>query len=286
VIVALFSSVLGHSGIDHVAIGAGGAALIAAYGAAWLRQPRTVRSGTGTPGASGWRLWAWAAGVALAVVASTPMVERLAEESFTGHMVQHLIVIVLAAPLLVVAQPLQTLVRSGAVPTTRIGRWAGAAWRRYAPVVGPLLFVGILFVTHLTSIYDRALGDRIVHELEHGGYLLGAVLTWTAVLGIGRAGGAARVGAVFGVGVGGALLGMILLSATEPLVPTYEVRLGAARALSDQRSAAALMWVSGMATTVPLLLVAVWRWASAEDRIARRTEALADHAARSRGVPR
>ena len=284
-IVGLFSSVLGHSGIDHLAIGAGGAALIAAYGAAWLRQPRTVRSGTGTSAAGGWRLWAWAGGVALVVVASSPMVERLAEESFTGHMVQHLIVIVLAAPLLVFAQPLQTLVRSGAVPTTRVGRRAGTAWRRHAPLIGSLVLVGVLFVTHLTPIYDRALDDRMVHEAEHGAYLLGAVLTWTAVLGTGRAAAVARVGAVFGVGVGGALLGMILLSATTPLVPTYEVRLGAARALSDQRSAAALMWVSGMATTVPLLLVAVWRWASAEDRIARRTEALEDHAARSRGVP-
>ena len=55
---------------------------------------------------------------------------------------------------------------------------------------------------------------------------------------------------------------MILLSATEPLVPTYEARLGAARALTDQRTAAALMWVGGMVTTVPLLVIAVWRWAA------------------------
>jgi putative membrane protein len=82
------------------------------------------------------------------------------------------------------------------------------------------------------------------------------------------------VGAAFGVGVAGALLGMILLSASEPLIPTYEARLGAARALSDQRTAAALMWIGGMLTTVPLLVIAVWRWAAAEERIARRSEAL------------
>jgi putative membrane protein len=67
---------------------------------------------------------------------------------------------------------------------------------------------------------------------------------------------------------------MILLSASEPLIPTYEARLGAARALADQRTAAALMWIGGMVTTVPLLVIAVWRWAATEERIARRSEAL------------
>ncbi len=161
------------------------------------------------------------------------------------------------------------------VPPTATGRRLGALWHRGAAVIGPLVFVVVLFVTHLTSIYDRALHDRWVHEVEHAAYLLGAVLTWAALVGAGRrSASAARVGAAFGLGVGGALLGMILLSATEPLVPTYEARLGAARALTDQRTAAALMWVGGMVTTVPLLVIAVWRWASTEERIARRSEAL------------
>ena len=81
---------------------------------------------------------------------------------------------------------------------------------------------------------------------------------------------------MFGVIAGSAFLGVILLAATEPLMPTYDARLGADRALDDQRTAAAIMWVTGMLTTLPLLVVAVWRWASAEERIARRAEALAD----------
>ncbi len=261
---------LAHSGIDHVLIGLAAAAAVGAYGWAWVRQPAPVA----------WRLWAWIGGVGAVLVASLPWMEALAEESFTGHMVQHLLVIVVAAPLLVVAQPVHTLGRAGWLPTaSRMGptgrRWA-AVWRRYAPVLGPLFFVGVLFVTHLTSIYDVALDDRFVHELEHGAYLLGAVLTWSAVLGARQLGAAARVGAVFGVGAGGALLGMVLLSAKTPLIPTYEAQLGTERALSDQQSAAALMWIGGMATTVPLLLIAVWRWASAEERMARRAEALTD----------
>jgi putative membrane protein len=261
-------TLLAHTGIDHVAIGVGAAVVIAVYGLAWAGQRRPNRR----------RLASWVAGVVIVVVASSPWLEVLAEESFTGHMVQHLLVIIVAAPLLVLARPVQTVggagwlpVASSAAPAGR--RWA-AAWRTWAPIAGPLFFVAVLYVTHLTAIYDRALDDRLVHEVEHAAYLVGAVLTWSAVLGSGRSSAAARVGAVFGVAAGGALLGMVLLSAPTPLIPTYEEQLGTARALSDQRSAAALMWVGGMLTTVPLLLIAVWRWASTEERIARRAEAL------------
>ena len=264
------SAVLAHDGIDHLFIGLGAAAAVGIYGAAWLAQPRPVL----------WRLLCWVAGVCCVLVASLPQMEALAEESFTGHMVQHLLVIIVGAPLLVLAQPVHTLGRAGWLPIgSRLGptgrRWA-AAWRRYAPVIGPMFFVAVLFVTHLTSIYDHALDSRVVHELEHAAYLLGATLTWSAVLGVGRGGAVARIGAVFGVAAGGALLGMVLLSAPSPLIPTYEAQLGTQDALADQRSASALMWVGGMLTTVPLLLLAVWRWAATEERVALRAEALRD----------
>jgi putative membrane protein len=200
--------------------------------------------------------------------------ERLAEESFTGHMVQHLVVIIGAAPLLVLAHPLQTLLRAGWIPTTAAGRRLGAWWHRAGPMLAAAAFVVVLFATHLTSLYDDALGNRWLHEAEHAAYLATAIAIWAAVLAAGRAAAVARVGAVFGVIVGMALLGMILLAATEPLMPTYADRLGRDRALDDQRTAAAVMWVTGMFTTLPLMIAAVWRWASTEQRIALRAEAL------------
>lgn len=256
-------SLVAHSGLDHVALGLMAVVAVAGYGWAWMRQPVA------------WRLLAWAGGVGLVLVASLPFMEQRAEESFTGHMVQHLLVIVLAAPLLVLARPVRTALGARLAAPTRTGRRLAAWWHRWAPIVGPLAFVTILFVTHLSVIYDEALHRRWLHELEHVAYLGGAVLTWAAVLGPRRAGAVGRIGAAFGVSAGGALLGMILLTAPTPLVDTYAARLGEG-ALDDQRRAAALMWVGGMLATVPLFMLAVWRWASAEHRAVTRAEALVD----------
>lgn len=257
---------IAHSGVDHATIGALAAVFVGVYGLAWTRLAHPSRA----------RLAAWIVGVGLVVVASLPFMEGVAERTFAGHMVQHLIVIIGAAPLLVLARPVHTLLLAGWLPATARGRRLGAWWHRAAPLVGPGLFVVVLYVTHLTSIYDDALSNRWVHEAEHAAYLLSACVMWTAVLGVGRTGAVARIGSVFGVIAGSAFLGVILLAATEPLMPTYEARLGTAGALDDQRSAAAIMWVSGMLTTLPLLVAAVWRWASTEQRIAERGEALTD----------
>jgi len=268
--------VIAHTGIDHVAVGVVGALFVALYGAAWLRL---AHPSTG-------RLWAWIGGVALVVVASLPFMETLAQESFSGHMVQHLVVIIGAAPLLVLARPVHTLMSVGWIPATATGRRMGVLWHRWAPALGPGLFLLVMFATHLTPIYDDALGNRWLHESEHAAYLLSACAMWAAVVGVRRTGAAARVAAVYGVIALSSFLGLILMASARPLMPTYEARLGFDHALSDQRSAAAIMWVTGLLTTLPLLVAAVWRWASAEEQMARRAESLADSAARRAAASR
>ena len=81
-------------------------------------------------------MW-WIAGVALVVVVSLPFMEGLASRTFAGHMVQHLVVIILAAPLLVLARPVHTMLLAGWLPATAAGRRLGAWWHRMAPLLGP-----------------------------------------------------------------------------------------------------------------------------------------------------
>ncbi|MDX2381366.1 MAG: cytochrome c oxidase assembly protein [Acidimicrobiia bacterium] len=254
---------------EHLLLIVAGCGALGVYGLGWLRRRD----------ASVTRLAAWATAIVATLAATAPVVEVWAARSFTGHMGQHLGLIVVAAPLFVVAQPVRTIrelftvrVRPG---ERSVARW----WHRNGVLLAPLLFLGVLYLTHLTQIYERALGNRFVHDLEHLAYVGSAVALWAAIQAPAQRVGAARVGAAMGVIGGTALLGVVLLSASQPLVPTYLESLGADAALDDQRRAASFMWAGGMGLTLPLLLSSVWIWASAEERLARRTEALTDRAA-------
>ena len=255
------------SPVEHGVVIVSGAVALIVYGAGWLRQ----RS------ASTWRLASATVGVAAFLSSVSPTVEVWSQDSFAGHMVQHLMMIVVAAPAIVLSRPVRTVRTSFAhhhtsAPARRVARW----WRTYGAPLSAACFVGILFATHLSDLYDLALRNRFVHDAEHLAYLFSAIALWSALLSAGRRNGPARIASVFAVIGGSAFLGVVLISATRPLVPTYAARLGIEAAVRDQRVAASMMWVAGMATTLPLLLVVVWRWAAAEERIAQRTEALGD----------
>lgn len=255
--------------LEHLTVGATGCLAVGVYALAWFRR------GGGHVG----RLLAWAGAVSIVLVATSTPVERSAAGSFTGHMVQHLLLITAAPPLFVVSRPvhvLRSLLRSGG--TTQVERRALERVRIVGPIAAPSLFLVCLFVTHLTGVYDLALRNRWVHDLEHVAYLGSAVALWAVVLGAGRARAGLRVGSAFAVIGGSAVLGIVLTSATRPLIATYANRLGAADALADQRLAASLMWVGGMTLSLPLLMVAVWTWATREERVARRVESLHDSA--------
>ncbi len=264
------------SPVEHGVLVVAGVTAVVAYGWGWLR----------TRDASVWRLTAWCAGVAVLLVSVLPVMERWAQRSFTGHMVQHLAMIVAAAPLLVVARPVITLRALGWLPrrTTATERAVARRWRSHGAIASAAAFVLVLYATHLTGIYDAALRNRFVHDVEHVAYIGSAIALWAALRSSGRDAAFERVGAVFGVIGGSALLGVVLISASSPLVDTYATRLGPIDALADQRAAASLMWVGGMATTLPLLLLSVWSWASTEDRIAHRQESLTDTRASNRPV--
>ena len=254
------SSPAQHLGMIAVAI-----ALTVLYGRGWLAGH-----------ASSARLWCWAGGLVALLASMSSPVETISAETFTGHMVQHVVMIAIAAPLLVLSHPIDTMLPQAAMPLRlrRASHAMSRTWHRTAAIVAPVAFVGALVVTHLTDIYDAALRHQFVHDIEHVAYLLAAIALWALVLGAGRRRGIDRIAAVFAVIAGMAFLGAILMTADHALIATYADGEAPADALDDQRLAAAIMWVTGMAITVPLLLLTVWRWATLEQTIAERREAL------------
>ena len=245
-----------------------------------------LRASTGATPMSAALMWG---GACLAILLATaPPTERWADRTFTGHMVQHLVLIEIVAPLIALAATRHATGRGGRSRRSRrerqmIGRCVRLLGHPGAAPLAAAAFIGVLLLTHLTGIYDRAIGNVWIHHAEHAAYVASAVAVWVALAtGTVRSASAApfgRVAAAAAVIAGTALLGVVLLTAPTPLIDTYVGRLGAEHALTDQRRAAAIMWVGGMAMTLPLVLVTFWRWASHEEAVAQRSEALHDRQA-------
>jgi putative membrane protein len=246
--------VIAHASFGAHLVGLGAAMTLGAgYAWCWSR----------TGGRHARRLASWAAGLTVGLVATTPWVEERAAESFTAHMAQHLVLIVIVGPLLAIARPLTTAMAALAVARHRRPRLADLSAVAAAGVT-----IVTFAVVHFSGWYDAALRMQWVHEAEHLAFVVTATWLWAAILAPSYRRGPVRMLAVFTMITGLSLVGMVLLAGTEPISSEYVARLGKQGALDDQRTGATLMWVTGMAVTLPLLFTAVWRWASTEERIA------------------
>ena len=129
-------------------------------------------------------------GVLALVVALLSPLDELADTLFVAHMVQHMLLIMVAAPAFLLADPFPVVV--WALPHAwrlRSGRWitrgsmAGRLWR--GATVMPSAWVVsacVLWSWHLPSAYDAALAHRWLHDLEHLCFFFGAILFWWPVI--------------------------------------------------------------------------------------------------------
>lgn len=224
----------------------------------------------------GRRLAAFLAGLALLAVAFLSPLATYADALFWVHMLQHLLVIFAAAPLLLLGAPilLARRVLGGTAKQALVLLLRSRVVHALTfPPVSWALFVGTLWASHLSGLYQSALEDRGVHLAEHALYLGTALLFWHPVIGLEpmrwRLGFGGRLLYLFLVVPANALLGVALYESVRP----YPHYAGLARdwgpsVVGDQQAAGALMWiVGGLGMLVAALLVAV-AWARADRLIA------------------
>jgi putative membrane protein len=198
------------------------------------------------------RAYSFVAGLAVVAVALSPPLDGAAGRRFSAHMVQHLLLMLAAAPLLVAARPGAMLLQALPVPLrARVGRtlhrpgWRVARRVATNPVVVLTLAVGGFWAWHLPRLYEAALTNDGVHVLEHGTFLAGAFLFWSVVLDPGpnrRLSLGATCGFVFAAMLTNIWLAAGLAFATTPLYSVYAGH-GAEAALVDQQLAGVVMWV-------------------------------------------
>lgn len=244
--------------------------LVAVAAAAWVYTFGVRRrAGGGQPVALP-EVAAFAAGLATLVVVLVPPFEGLAERRLWAHMVQHVAVVAVAAPLLVLGNASGALV-AGLPPGWRRS-WSAATrrwpWRddpaRATAVAGAVLLAhtAALWAWHVPALYEAALRSPPVHGLEHASLFATAVAFWQVVAGSRRRAESGRpVLVAFLAALQGSALGALMTLAGSPWYPTYAESAGAGlSALEDQQVAGVVMWgpCGAIYTLAGVLLFAAW----------------------------
>ncbi len=230
-----------------------------------------------------WRMWSWFAGLGAIVLALSSPIEFYDTTLFSVHMVQHLLLSFVAAPLLVLAAPITLLLRVASPEARR--RWILPVLEsrpvRFIshPLVAWVLFAGVMWFSHFSPLFDAALDDVGLHRLEHALFLGSAMLFWWPVIGADpsphRLGyGGRMLYLALGMPLS-SLLGLVIFSARTVLYDHYEtlVRDWGPTTLADQAMAGGLMWVGGDAAFVLALMLTVAAWLRHEERESVREDA-------------
>jgi putative membrane protein len=245
---------------------------------AFLYQRGGRLSATRSDAVKRWRGAAFYCGLAAVVVAVDSPVDAYAATLFWVHMVQHVLLMMVAPPLLLLGRPWPRLSRPLPLEVRRpLARFvlagqalapARALFRRLgAPLPAFVLFNATLLAWHVPALYDLTLRNGLVHDTEHALFFSTALLFWIHLIpgATGRPQLSDGARAVYGAAALGVswLLAVVLGLATTPLYGGYASlahRPGGLSALGDQQLAAGVMWVPGSVPYCIVLLVAVLRW--------------------------
>lgn len=251
-------------------------AIAAAYAlGSWRLSRRASGSVTTT------RIACAGAGLAAIALAVASPLDELAETLFVAHMVQHMLLIIVAAPLLLLADPfpivlwaLPARLRLAAARHLSRRSVAGRAWRAMTGMRATwLVYAAVLWLWHLPLAYEAALADRFVHDLEHVTFFAAAALFWWPVVHPaprfrGPASHAARTAYLVLGAFQASALGLYLALAPAPLYRAYAIvaRPEGFGVLEDQAWGGIVMWALGGLADMLAVLVLVYESFGGVDR--------------------
>jgi cytochrome c oxidase assembly factor CtaG len=152
----------------------GAIALIGLATAIYVPRWRRVRAQSGPRGASVGRLLAFTAGALTLAAALISPIDRLGEQSFAMHMVQHILLLDIA-PILLILALTKVILRPA---TRRVQRLERAAGPFAHPVFAVILYVAVMWIWHIPALYDAALSHPLLHAFEHTCFMFAGLLYW------------------------------------------------------------------------------------------------------------
>jgi len=217
------------------------------------------------------RAAAFYGGVAAIMLALDTPIDAYADKLFCDHMFQHVLLLTVAPPLLVLGRPWPRLWQPLPVAARRAGaRFFAAASFLARPTPALVLLAGTMGAWHVPALYDATLRSNLVHQAEHLSFVVAGILFWAAILGApplrARISGARRTLYLVLAMIPGWVLAIVLAYARTPLYAysTLSHRPWGISALADQQLAAGVMWVPGSIAYVAAACWSLYSWLEPE----------------------
>lgn len=228
-----------------------------------------------------WRLTLALCGLMTIALALLSPLDRLAHLLFSAHMIQHMLLMMVAPPLLLLADPfpilLWALPRPGRVLVSRLlvagaplrRVWRAMTWMPVAWFTSALA----LWLWHLPAAYNAALNFRLLHDVEHLAFFWAGILFWWPIVSPaprlhGHVHHSLRIVYVVLAGGQQALLGLLLSMSPKALYPFYAdaPRLWSLSPLDDQAWGGIIMWGTSGVIGIVTVMVLVFCLLRREER--------------------
>jgi putative membrane protein len=218
----------------------------------------------------------WGGWLILSLALVSP-IHRLGEVLFSAHMAQHEILMLCAAPLMVLSRPLVPILWG--LPFAwrrRAGRWSKPVWiqRCWGGITAPLaawcIHAVALWSWHAPALFQATLTSQWVHAAQHSSFFLSALLFWWSLFyARGRNGYGAAVLYVFTTAVHTSILGALLTFSNAIWYPAYQASVSAWgwTALEDQQIGGLIMWVPAGLIYIIAGLVLLGAWIKESDQL-------------------
>jgi putative membrane protein len=229
------------------------------------------------------RFVAFYGGLLMIVLALNSPIDYYADQLFWVHMIQHVLLLTAAPPLILLGRPWPRMWRALPLRTrTALGRtlthasWTAPMRALARPVPAFILFNATLIAWHIPGAYNATLTSSVIHQLEHAMFFFTGLLFWARVINPGplrpRLIWPMRVAYAGAAMVVGWLLALVIVFAPHPLYAHYAsllARPGGISALTDQQLAGGMMWVPGSLAYTITVIVGFYRWLEADNSAAR-----------------
>jgi cytochrome c oxidase assembly factor CtaG len=228
-----------------------------------------------------WRPAVYILGLLLLAIALMSPIDVLSAQMFTMHMIQHLFLVMIVPPLLLLANPLpywlwgmpkQARLAGGRL-LSRQSRFRSILRQATGPGLVWMAFVIVYWGWHDPNAYQWALRSSFAHDFEHISFFLVSMLFWWHIVGAGPKihrplSPIGRAGYALAAIPPNMLAGLAFVFAAAPIYEYYEAmpRLWGLSVMEDQRIAGLIMWVPGSMMFLIAALIMVARWLQIEEK--------------------